>query len=378
MDFIPYGTQYIDEEDIRAVVSVLRSGTLTNGPKTKEFENALCEATGSGYAVSVSSGTAALHLAAMAMRFEKGDEVILSPLTFAASANCILYCGGTPVFADIDSDTLLMDTEEVKKKITKKTRAIIAVHFGGECCDMESLTALADKNGLFLIQDAAHALGSKACGKPLGSFKGLQTWSFHPVKTITTGEGGAVTTNDSELYKKLRMFSFHGITRDSGLYTREDEGDWYYEQLGLGYNYRTTEIQCALGISQLKKLEWFSKRRAEIVKTYDDAFSQLPVEIQKTPVWSEPVRHLYTIRIQNSENRKAYFDALRQKGIGVNVHYQPVYLSPYYRELGYPLGLCPKAEDAYQRLITIPLYPVMTDTQVEYVIRSIKELLVRY
>jgi len=374
LEYIPYGTQYIDDEDIAAVVSVLKSGYLTTGPKIEEFEKALCEATGSRYAVAVSSGTAALHLSMMTMGLEEGDEVILSPLTFAASANCILYCGGTPVFADIDPNTLLMNIEDAEKKITKRTKAIIAVHYGGECCDMEALSALAEKYGLSLIQDAAHALGSKVYGKPLGRFNGLQAWSFHPVKTITTGEGGAITTNDENLYKALRLLRSHGITRDPGQYEREDEGGWYYEQLDLGYNYRITDIQCALGISQLKKLEWFSKRRSEIVKRYDEAFVNLPIECQRSPGWSEPVRHLYTIRVRNADDRRLYYDMLKTKGLGVNVHYQPVYLLPYYRRLGYKSGLCPNAEDAYSRMITIPLYPAMTDDQVEYVIQTIKEL----
>ena len=373
MDYIPYGTQNIDDEDIAAVIEVLKSGFITTGPKIEEFEKELCRVIGSQYAVAVSSGTAALHLAAMTLGMEKGDEVILSPLTFAASANCILYCGGTPVFADIDPDTLLMDIDDAKKKITKKTKAIIAVHYGGECCDMKAISILAEQNDLSLIQDAAHALGSKVYGKPLGSFNGLQTWSFHPVKTIATGEGGAISTNNENTYKKLCLLRSHGITRNADQYVYEDEGGWYYEQLDLGYNYRITDIQCALGISQLKKLKRFSDRRLEIVKKYNEAFSNQPVQVQKTPAWSDPVRHLYTIRVQDAKKREVYYNALQKKDIGVNVHYQPVYLLPYYRNLGYTSGLCPNAEDAYSRMLTIPLYPSMNDEQVEYVIKTIKE-----
>jgi UDP-4-amino-4,6-dideoxy-N-acetyl-beta-L-altrosamine transaminase len=373
MEFIPYGTQWIDDDDISAVAGVLRSEYLTTGPRVAAFETALCEETGARYAAAVSSGTAALHIAAAAMEIGPGDEVILSPLTFAASANCVLYCGGTPVFADVDHGTMLLDVEDVKRKITSRTRAIIPVHYGGELCDMDSLSALARQHKLILLQDCAHSLGGKVRGKHQGEYDGLQTWSFHPVKTITTGEGGAVTTNGTKLYEKLLRLRSHGITRDAARYVHDDAGGWYYEQLDLGYNCRITDIQCALGKSQLTKLARFAARRAEIVARYNGAFADLPLDTQKTPEWSDPVRHLYTIRLHDATLRRAAFDCLRGKNIGVNVHYIPVYLHPYYERLGYRRGLCPNAEDAYERLITIPLYPAMTDAHVAYVIDCVRE-----
>ena len=373
--FIPYGTQYLDDDDITAVVENLKSGYLTTGPKIAEFEEELCKTTGAKYAVAVSNGTAALHLAALAMGICHGDEVIVSPLTFAASSNCILYCGGTPVFADIDSDTMLLDIEEVKKKITPRTKAVIPVHFGGELCDMDAYSKLAEEHNITLLQDCAHSIGGNIRAKGQGEYSGLQIWSFHPVKTITTGEGGAITTNDEEIYKKLLRLRTHGITRDLKQYVNEDEGGWYYEMLDLGFNYRITDFQCALGLSQLKKMPRFSKRRAEIVAYYDSSFIGLPIQMQKSPEWSNPTRHLYTIRVNEKMNRRDIFDKLRSKNIGVNVHYIPVYLLPYYKNLGFNQGLCPIAEDSYNRMITLPLYPSMTDEMVEYVISSVKEVL---
>jgi UDP-4-amino-4,6-dideoxy-N-acetyl-beta-L-altrosamine transaminase len=374
MGFIAYGTQTIEDDDIVAVVEALRSPALTGGKYIASFEQALCRETGAKYAVAVANGTAALHVACMTMGISKGDEVITTPITFAASANCVLYCGGTPVFADIDPDTMLIDIADIERKITSQTEAIIPVHFGGELCNMDAISQLADKYGLQILQDCAHSLGSTINEKNQGEFNGQQIWSFHPVKTITTGEGGAVTTNDENIYKKLLRYRSHGITRDISQYVGEDEGDWYYEMLDLGFNYRITDIQSALGISQLKKLGRFAKRRAEIVARYNEAFSALPLQIQKSPKWSNPVRHIYTIRVQNATERKGIFDKLKTKNIGANVHYIPIYLLPYYQKLGYKRGLCPIAEDSYSRLITIPLYPKMTDEQVEYVIKTVTEV----
>jgi UDP-4-amino-4,6-dideoxy-N-acetyl-beta-L-altrosamine transaminase len=371
MKYISYGRQCIEEDDIAAVVEVLKSDYLTCGPKIAEFERALAKTVCSRYAVAVSSGAAALHISALAIGLKEGDEVITSPLTFAASANCILYCGATPVFADIVKDTMLIDIKEIRKKITPKTKAIIPVHYGGELCDMEKLSALANEFDLKIIQDAAHSLGGKSCGKAQGEFYGTQIHSFHPVKTITTGEGGAVTTNDESLYKKLLRLRTHGITREKDLIS--DDAPWYYEMLDLGFNYRLTDIQCALGISQLKKLPRFLKRRSEIVKIYNEAFENLPLQIQKTPEWSTPARHLYTIRLNEKKRRREVYDTLLSKNIGVNVHYVPTYLMPYYKNLGYERGLCPVAEDAYERMITLPLHPQLSDEQVEYVIRCVKD-----
>jgi UDP-4-amino-4,6-dideoxy-N-acetyl-beta-L-altrosamine transaminase len=375
MDFIPYCRQQIEEDDIEAVLSVLRSDYLTTGPKVAAFESALCTETGAAYAVAVSSGTAALHLAALAMGLRKGDEVILSPLTFVASANCLLYCGAAPVFADVDCDTMLLDTEEVRRRITPRTKAVLPVHYGGELCDMDALAALAGEFGLMLLQDAAHSMGGLCRGRKQGTYPGLQTWSFHPAKTVTAGEGGAVTTNDEAVYRALLRLRAHGVTRDAAQSGGEDAGDWYYEQLTLGYNYRITDMQCALGESQLRKLPRFAKRRTEIVAQYNEAFADLPLDIQKTPAWSRPVRHLYTIRLHDAARRRAVFDRLCGMNIGVNVHYMPVYWHPYYERLGYRRGICPNAERSYQSMITLPLYAAMTDAQTAYVIDCVRKAL---
>jgi UDP-4-amino-4,6-dideoxy-N-acetyl-beta-L-altrosamine transaminase len=376
MNYIPYGTQLIEDDDIAAVVEALKSGYLTTGPKVAEFEAALAETVGAKYAVAVANGTAALHIATLTADVSAGDEVITSPLTFAASANCALYCGAKPVFADINPETMLIDIDDIKRKITPQTKAIIPVHFSGELCDMEAIIQIANAHNLAIIQDCAHSLGSRfADGKKQGEYSGQQIWSFHPVKTITTGEGGAVTTNDEKLYKTLLRLRAHGITRDSSQFVNENEGDWYYEMSDLGFNYRITDVQCALGISQLAKLERFAKRRSEIVARYNEAFARLTLTVQASPDCSNAVRHLYTIRLQDKARRREVFDRLRSANIGVNVHYIPVYLLPYYQNLGYKRGLCPNAENSYERLITLPLHPLMTDEQVEYVIEAVKDAL---
>ncbi|MCL1867246.1 MAG: UDP-4-amino-4,6-dideoxy-N-acetyl-beta-L-altrosamine transaminase [Oscillospiraceae bacterium] len=373
MNYIPYARQCIEDDDVSAVVAALKSSHLTTGSRVAEFETAFARQVGAKYAVAVSNGTAALHIACTAAGISQGDEVITTPLTFAASANCVIYCGGVPVFADIDRESMLIDCEDVKRKVSNKTKAIIPVHYGGELCDMDMISDLANEYGLTVIQDSAHSLGGLICGKSQGSYSDFQTWSFHPVKTITTGEGGAVTVNDEGLYKALLRLRTHGITRDESQFRNADEGRWYYEMLELGYNYRITDFQCALGLSQLKKLDRFAKRRAEIVKTYDEAFKKSGLEIQTSPDWSQPVRHLYTVRVKDKSLRREIFDSLAGKNIGVNVHYIPVYLLPYYRDLGYKSGLCPVAEDSCSRLITLPLFPDLTDSQVEYVIKAVKE-----
>jgi len=375
--YIPYGTQCIEDDDIHAVVETMKSGYLTTGSKVAEFESLLSEAVGAKYAAAVSSGTAALHLAALAANVQADDEVITTPLTFAASANCILYCGAKPVFADIESDTLLIDIEDVRRKITKKTKAILPVHYGGELCNIESAIRLAEEHNITVIQDCAHSLGSKFVGgKKQGEYPGQQIWSFHPVKTITTGEGGAVTTNDEKLYKALLQLRTHGITRDVSQFVNRNEGAWYYEMQELGFNYRITDIQCALGVSQLKKLKRFAKRRTEIVKQYDEAFSEMPITIQKSPDYCKAVRHLYCILLSDSPHRREVFDKLRKANIGVNVHYIPIYYMPYYQKLGYKRGLCPNAEEAYERMITLPLHPLMSNEQVEYVIEAVRNAVV--
>lgn len=368
--YIPYGTQSISEEDIQAVVKVLRSDYLTTGPVVKEFEEKVAVYTGAKYAVAVSSGTAALHAACFSAGIKEGDEVITSPFTFAASANCVLYCGAKVVFADIDRKTYNISPEEIEKKVTPRTKAVIPVHYAGQPCDMDAIYDIAGKHNLVVIQDAAHALGADYKGKKIGSMPGMATLSFHPVKHITTGEGGMVLTDNEEYYQRLLLFRSHGIIRDSSLLNR-NEGGWYYEQQALGYNYRITDIQCALGISQMDRLDSFIARRRLLAGRYDDAFKD--IKGITTPYQADGCNsswHLYTIQ---TENRKEVFDSLREAGIGVNVHYIPVYMHPYYRRNGYSDIKCENAEKVYRNIISLPLYYNLTEEQQDYVIEKVIE-----
>ena len=369
---IPYGRQTIEDDDIQAVVDVLKSDYITTGPKISEFEKMVADYTGTKYAVAISNGTAALHAACFAAGIGQGDEVITTPITFAASANCVLYCGGTPVFADIDPRTYNIDSEDVKRKITPRTKAIIPVHLTGQPCDMEAIHKIAQENNLLVIEDGAHALGSEYKGKKIGGLSDMTTFSFHPVKPITTGEGGMIMTNDKELYQKLLLFRSHGITRDKKLMTR-DEGPWFYQQMFLGYNYRMTDIQAALGCSQMKKLDGFIAKRRKLAQRYNEAFCGMedvvtPYQLAETNSgW-----HLYIIQILNHDRRKV-FEKLREKGIGVNVHYIPVYEHPYYQNNGYQNVHCKNAEVLYRNMITLPLYPTMTSEEQDYVINTLKK-----
>jgi len=376
---IPYAAQWIEDDDIQAVEEVLKSDYLTTGPKINEFEQAFAAYVGAKYAVAVSSGTAALHAACFAAGIKKDDEVITTPMTFAASANCVFYCGGRPVFADIDPNTYNIDSSAIENCITSKTKAIIPVHFTGQPCDMGAIIAIAKKYNLIVIEDAAHALGAEYKGQKIGAISDMTCFSFHPVKHITTGEGGMITTNDECLYKKLIQFRNHGITRDRSL-LRHDDGPWYYEQQFLGYNYRMTDIQAALGMSQLKKINRFLARRRKIVNRYNEVFSDIPqIVIPHQMSEAQSAWHLYILQLkleQLAASRKEIYLSLQQRGIGVNVHYIPVYYHPYYKKLGYNRGLCPNAETLYDRIITIPLYPKMSDDDVEYVIEAIKESLI--
>ena len=370
---IPYGRQTIDEDDINAVVDVLKSDYLTTGPKIAEFEQAVASYTGAKYAVAISNGTSALHAGCFAAGIGQGDEVITTPLTFSSSANCVLYCGGTPVFADVDPYTYNIDPKDIRKKITDKTKAIIAVHLAGQPCDMDEIHSIAQEHNLIVIEDGAHALGSVYKGKKVGCLSDMTTFSFHPVKPITTGEGGMIMTDNEELYKRLVLFRSHGITRDNSMMTR-NEGPWFYQQLDLGYNYRITDIQCALGCSQMRKLDKFLKRRRELVERYNNAFIECdnivtPYQLPDTQSgW-----HLYIVQVKNHD-RKQVFETLRDKGIGVNVHYIPVYMHPYYREHGYKDVHCANAEEIYSHIISLPLYPGLTDEQQDYVIDTLKQL----
>lgn len=374
MIHISYGKQYIDEDDINAVVNVLQSDYLTTGPVVTEFEKIVADYVGAKYAVAVSSGTAALHTACFAAGIQPGDEIITTPITFAASANCALYFGATPVFADIKRDTYNIDPKEIQKKITKHTKAIIPVHYTGQPCEMEEIQSIAKRYGLILIEDAAHALGAEYHGKKIGSISDMTIFSFHPVKHITTGEGGMITTNNETLYERLKLFRSHGIIRGEKCKVgNEKEGDWYYQQIDLGYNYRITDIQSALGISQMKKLDMFIERRKYLAERYNKAFSDRKEiicpfqQIKCNSSW-----HLYVIQV-DAEKRLDLYDTLQKAGIHVNVHYIPVYQHPYYQNHGYNKIHCANAELFYKRIISLPLYYSLTDDEQDYVIHTIKE-----
>ena len=375
---IYYGHQYIDEDDIKAVTDVLRSDYLTCGPKIGELENKLCSITGAKYAVVCSNGTAALHIACMAAGVSGGDEVITTPITFAASANCALYCGAKPVFADIDPENYNIDPDRVKDLVTEKTKAVVAVDFTGQSVKLDELLGICHEKGITLIEDGAHVIGTKYKNKMNGSIADMTTLSFHPVKTVTGGEGGAVLTNDEALYKKLLLYRSHGITRDTSLMEKEPDGPWYYEMVDLGYNYRMTDMQAALIISQLDKLQMFSDRRKEIVKKYNEAFSKLDnIFVQEEIPESDTTRHLYILRLIPERikiNRRQFFDALAAENIFCNVHYIPTYYFPYYKRMGYKKGLCPNAEKLYEEMLSLPLFYAMTDEDVDSVIKAVTRI----
>lgn len=379
---LSYGKQCIEQDDVDAVVSTLTSDLITCGPKVTELEKKLCEVTGAKYAVAVSNGTAALHLAAMAANFGPGDEVIVSSITFAASANCIRYVGATPVFADIENDTYNIDPECIKKLITPKTKGIVAVDFTGQAVKLDEIREICREHNLILIEDAAHSIGTKYKGQPVGSMADLTCFSFHPVKTVTSGEGGAVTTNDEALYKHLMRLRTHGITRDASEMVHPTDALWYNEQVELGFNYRMTDFQAALLCSQLRKLPKFSKRRKEIVAIYDEAFSQMPeIQVQREIPESDTTRHLYVLRLNLDKlkcTRREFFDALYAENVCPQVHYLPVYWHSYYEKLGYPKGLCPNAEAYYESSMSIPLYYSLSDEDVQDAIRAIKKVVAYY
>ena len=370
---LPYGRQWIDEDDIRAVVETLRGDWLTTGPRVEQFEQAFARRVGAAHAVAVSSGTAALHAAMAALRIGPGDEVVVPPLTFAATANCVLYQGGTPVFADVEPDTLLLDPEQVKRRISPRTKAIIAVDYAGQPCDYERLRGLAWRHGLALVADACHALGGEHCGRKVGTLADLSTFSLHPVKPITAGEGGVVTTDDADLARRLRSFRNHGI--DTTARERTAEGVWRYEMTELGYNYRLSDIQCALAHSQLRKLTGWVERRRAIAAQYEELLAGMP-GVRPLAVRGEVSHayHLYVVQaFAPAPSREAILQRMRAAGIGVNVHYIPVHLHPYYRRrLGTAPGLCPVAEAAGERILSLPIFPKMTDGEVERVAAALR------
>lgn len=378
-----YGHQCIDEEDIKAVVNVLRGDYLTCGPKIAEIEARLCKVTHAKHAVVVSNGTAALHIACMAAGVGPGDEVITTPITFAASANCAVYCGATPVFADINPETYNIDPDSIRAHITPKTKAVVAVDFTGQAVEIEKIRTFCDEYHLVFIEDAAHSIGTTYNGEPVGSLADMTCFSFHPVKTVTSGEGGAVTTNNKVFYEKLVLAHAHGITHEASQMEEKDiEGPWYYEMIAEGYNYRMTDFQAALLMSQLNKLERFSNRRKEIVAKYDEAFSKLPqIFVQKTIPQSDTTRHLYIIQLKLDKlncTRRQFFDAMAAENVQCQVHYVPVYWFPFYQHKGYKKGLCPKAEEMYKGIMSIPLYPALTDQDVDDVIHAVTKIVEYY
>ena len=381
-DFLPYGHQWLDERDLSAVVEALKGDWITQGPTVNEFEQRVADYCGARYAVAVSSGTAALHAACAVAGIAAGDEVVTTPLTFAATANAVVYCGGKPVFADIRPDTLNIDPAEIEKRITPQTKAILPVDFTGHPADLDAIRDIARAHDLIVIEDAAHALGAEYHGHKIGGLSDMTVLSFHPVKHITTGEGGMILTNSKTFYEKLKIFRHHGIVKDPDKLTR-DEGPWYYEIQNLGYNLRITDFQCALGLSQLSKLDRFVRRRREIAAQYTEAFSQLPEVI--TPREANDVKaayHIYVIQLRTEllrVGRREIFEALRAENIGVNVHYVPVHYHPFYqRKFGYQRGDYPHTEHYYQRAITLPLFPKMGDQDVQDVIEAVSKVVGYY
>ena len=374
---IPYGRQWLDDADIEAVVQVLKSDWLTTGPKIQEFEDTFASLVGAKFGVAVSSGTAALHAAMFALHIGPGEEVIVPPMTFAATANCVVFQGGTPVFADVEDGALLIDPQAVAEKITSRTKAIIAVDYAGHPCDYDALENLATRHGLALVADGCHSLGGSYRIRPVGNLADLTVFSFHPVKHITTGEGGMVTTNDAAWATRLKTFRNHGITTDHR--QRVQQGSWFYEMEELGYNYRLSDFQCSLGLSQLKKLPGWVARRQEIACRYQEEFAKLPgLQVLKVSPHISHAYHLFVVRVKKDilqKDRQSVLEALRRRGIGGNVHYIPVHLHPYYRQrLGTGPGLCPIAEAAYQEIISLPMYPRMLDSEIDQVIAAVKEI----
>lgn len=393
---IPYGRQWIDKDDIQAVVEALKSDWLTQGPKIDEFEKALARYCGSKYAVVVSNGTAALHLACLAAGIKDGDEVITSPITFAASANCAVYCGAHAVFADIDKDTYNINPSEIEGKITSKTKAIIPVHFAGLPCDLEVISKIAQKHGLIVIEDACHALGAEYQVKDswvrIGSCRhsDMAVFSFHPVKQITTGEGGAILTNSQKLYEKLTLFRTHGITKNAQRFANKNEAfsnnmgvltanPWYYEMQELGFNYRLTDIQCALGLSQLSKLDKFLVKRRAIAAIYSDAFKETAhVKTPLGPKGKKSACHLYVLQIdfeRIGKSRAVIMAELMKVGVGTQVHYIPVYTQPFYKKMGFKESGFPEAEKYYKKALSIPMYACLTEGEQNVVVDSIRSVL---
>jgi UDP-4-amino-4,6-dideoxy-N-acetyl-beta-L-altrosamine transaminase len=377
---LPYGRHHVDQDDIDAVTYVLKNQFLTQGTCVPAFEQALCDYTGANYAQAVNSGTSGLHIACLAANIAQGDVVWTVPNSFVASANCAKYCGGDIDFVDIDSVTRNISVALLQAKIESCERlpkALIVVHFSGVSCDMQAISAMTRKHNIILIEDAAHALGGRYNGKPIGNceYSDMAVLSFHPVKSITTAEGGAVITNNKKLYKRLVLFAQHGISRDPQQLLAPDQGDWYYEQQALGYNYRLSDLHGALGISQLRKLDYFIQLRREKAAVYLQALAKSPLILPPESSLRDSAWHLFVIELQ-THDRRVIFDQLRTQGIGVNVHYIPIHLQPYYQRLGFKRGHYPNAERFYNHALTLPLFPLMTDKEQQQVIDVLQQLLV--
>jgi UDP-4-amino-4,6-dideoxy-N-acetyl-beta-L-altrosamine transaminase len=381
---IPYGRQSISENDIEAVVEVLRSNFLTQGPTVPAFEHAVATYCGAAHAIAVNSATSALHIACCALGVGSGDLVWTSPITFVASANCALFCGADVDFVDIDPASFNMSVAALAAKLEKAEgdgrlpKVVIPVHMAGQSCDMATIHALAQRYGFRIIEDASHAIGARYKGEPVGScrFSDISVFSFHPVKIITTGEGGIATTNDAHLAARMQVLRTHGVTRDPARMEREADGPWYYEQIDLGFNYRMTELQGALGLSQMQRLDAFVAQRRALAARYDESLARLPI----IPPWQDPDTqssyHLYVIRIDrrtDGNRHRPIYEFLQDRGIGVNLHYMPVYLQPYYRRLGFRAGLCPQAELYYSEAISIPLYQDLEEAQQDYIVACLAE-----
>lgn len=373
--YLSYGSQWIDEDDISAVVETLKSSFLTQGPNVEQFEEAVAAYVGAKYAVAFANGTAALHGACHVAGIGDGDEVITTPITFVATPNAVLYCGGTPVFADIDEKTYNIDPKEIKKKLTSKTKVIMPVDFTGQPVDLDMIMQIAEEHHLIVIEDGAHSLGANYKRAKVGAHAHMTMFSFHPVKPITTAEGGIITTNSKEYYESLKRFRSHGIEKTP---FSKEQGDWYYEMINLGYNYRMTDLQAALGVSQLTKLDRFIKRRREIATMYNEALVDIPgIIIPEQLIDTDSGWHLYMIQLDDSilkKTRKTIFNEMRLLNIGVHVHYIPVYWHPYYQGLGYEKGLCPVAEKWYEQALTLPIFPRMTNKDVANVVEALREV----
>lgn len=369
---LPYGRQSIDESDIQAVVETLRSDYLTTGPKVDEFEDRLCELTGAKYAIAVNSGTAALHCAYYACGLGSGDTMVTSPMTFAATTNAALHLGARPIFADIDPETGLIDPESVDERMDSRTRLVVPIDFAGQPADYSALRDICDAKNCLLVADAAHSLGATYQSTAVGTLADATCTSFHPVKPFTTGEGGAVLTDEARVAEVSKSFRTHGIERND---CHIDDGPWVAEQRHLGLNYRLTDIQCALGLSQMNRLSTFIERRTQIAVRYaaafadEQAFQPLKAHEDRRSGW-----HLFILKVEEPQRRKAFFESLRSNGVLVQVHYVPVYWHPYYRSIGYSKGMCPYAEEFYSRILSIPIYPAMSDSDVDFTIETVKRI----